>query len=60
MEKFHEYDVQGDEDWQGFYLGIQIGTEGTCPREEPIIIDTVKADNIKICLLYTSDAADDM
>eukprot|EP00975_Prorocentrum_lima_P031266 6561335-Prorocentrum_lima.AAC.1 len=40
MEKVHEHDTQGDEEWQQFYLGIQLGKEGDCPQDEPIIIDT--------------------
>eukprot|EP00975_Prorocentrum_lima_P012036 2556118-Prorocentrum_lima.AAC.1 len=48
MEKFHEYDIQGDEEWQKCYLGIQTGKEGECPLDEPIITDCFKTDDIKI------------
>eukprot|EP00975_Prorocentrum_lima_P058702 12310870-Prorocentrum_lima.AAC.1 len=48
MEKFHEYDVQGDEEWERFYLGIRTDKEEDCPQEKPIVIDHVKANDIKI------------
>eukprot|EP00975_Prorocentrum_lima_P043251 9078895-Prorocentrum_lima.AAC.1 len=48
MEKSHEHDTQGDEEWQKFYLGVQTENEGKCPLDEPLIIDCVKPDDIKI------------
>eukprot|EP00975_Prorocentrum_lima_P068644 12921835-Prorocentrum_lima.AAC.1 len=48
MEKFPEHDTQGDAEWQKFYLGVQTEKEGNCPVDEPIIIDCVKPDDIKI------------
>eukprot|EP00975_Prorocentrum_lima_P044328 9292784-Prorocentrum_lima.AAC.1 len=34
MKKLHEHDTQGDEEWNRFYLGLQIEEENQCPMDE--------------------------
>eukprot|EP00975_Prorocentrum_lima_P024271 5106395-Prorocentrum_lima.AAC.1 len=43
-----------------FYHGLQTPDTLKCPVHELIVVDTARAHTVKSCLLYTSDAADDM